>query len=183
MNSIARLTLVVCLSAAAFAQPAVPRPANDFRTTTASGKPLNLADSRGKVVVMQFLYTTCVHCQETARMLSRLQQELGPRGLQVMGVAFDPQANEKAGEFVASNHVNFPVGTASLDDVLGYLGISVMDRFVVPQIVIVDRNGSIRAQSKPQGTPELQSEDYLRQLLGSLLDEHMSARNSRPRPK
>jgi hypothetical protein len=46
-----------------------------------------------------------------------------------------------------------------------------MERFVVPQIVILDRNGVIRAQSEFMGSAELQDETYLRHFLGELLDE------------
>jgi cytochrome oxidase Cu insertion factor (SCO1/SenC/PrrC family) len=92
MKSIASVVLSVCLSVAAFATPPVPRPASALRIVDSSGKPLQLTDYRGKVVLVQFLYTTCSHCQATARMLSKLQKELGSQGLQVLGVAFNPEA-------------------------------------------------------------------------------------------
>jgi hypothetical protein len=44
-----------------------------------------------------------------------------------------------------------------------------VERFVVPQIVIVDRSGVIRAQSDFMGTSELQDETYLRRFIGGLL--------------
>ncbi len=171
MKWITRLTLVVCLSVAMFAQPALPRPAEDFRIVDPSGKTLTVSECRGKVLVMQFLYTTCIHCQATARMLSTLEREFGPRGLQVIGVAFNPDA-QRAGvidDFVKANDVAFPVGAATVDAALAYLKLPVMERFVVPQIVVIDRRGMIRAQSSGQGTAELQDETYLRSLLDGLL--------------
>jgi peroxiredoxin len=178
MRWIVCLTLGVCLWPAV-AQPPVPRPAIDFQMLSPSGKTVKLSDYRGKVVVVQFLYTTCTHCQATARMLNSLEQELGPRGLRILGIAFNPdvqQGPESIEDFIRSNRVAFPVGAASRDRVLGYLGVSVMERFVVPQIVIVDRHGSIRAQSKFMGSPELQEESYLRPLLDRLLQERLLAR-------
>ena len=123
MKWITRLTLVVCLSVAAFAQPALPRAAEDFRITDPSGKTLTVSECRGKVVVMQFLYTTCSHCQETARMLSTLEKEFGPRGLQVIGVAFNPEAQRPGviGDFMKTNDVAFPVGAATPDAALAFL--------------------------------------------------------------
>lgn len=179
MNWISSLGMVVCLVAPALAKPPVPRPADEFRITDASGKQQPLSRYRGKVVLAQFLYTTCVHCQATARMFTKLQEEFGPQGLQVVGVAFNDEAQGKrdaVAEFVASNHVGFPVGTASLESVLGYLGVSVMDRFVVPQIVVIDRNGVVRAQSEASGSAELQDESHMRLLIGKLLAEHQTAR-------
>jgi peroxiredoxin len=166
----------------AAATPPVPRPAGEFRFVDASGMTRNLSQYRGKVVVMQFLYTTCTHCQATARMLSKLQSELGSRGVQVLGIAFDPDAQAKpeaVRNFIGANGVTFPVGAASSESVLGYLGISLMERFMVPQIVIVDRKGMVRAQSEAQGSAELQDETHLRSLLTDLLQGVSPAARSR----
>jgi len=174
MKWIVCLALEVCLWPG-LAQPPASRPAMDFQLLTPSGKTVKLSDYRGKVVVVQFLYTTCTHCQATARMLSSLEQELGPRGLQVLGIAFNPDVQQGPAaiqDFIRSNHIAFPVGAASRDTVLGYLGFSVMERFVVPQVVVVDRRGVIRAQSMPMGSPELQDEPRLRPLLDGLLQQH-----------
>ncbi len=179
MNWISSLGMLVCLAAPGFAKPPVPRTAAEFRITDASGKQAQLSSYRGKVVLVQFLYTTCVHCQATARMFTKLQQELGPKGLQVVGVAFNSEAQGKpdaVADFVASNQVGFPVGTASMDSVLGYLGVSIMDRFVVPQILVIDRNGMVRAQSEASGTAELQDESYMRLLIEKLLAERQKPR-------
>ena len=53
-----------------------------------------------------------------------------------------------AGDFVTANNVTFPVGVASRETVLGYLGISVMSRFAVPQVLVVDRNGTANTRSE-----------------------------------
>ncbi len=177
MKWIACLAFGLCLWPA-LAQPPVPRPAVDFQMLSPSGKIVKLSDYRGKVVVVQFLYTTCTHCQAVARMLSPLEQELGPRGLQVLGIAFNPDVQQGPGaitDFIRSNNVAFPVGAASRDTVLSYLGISVMERFFVPQIVVVDRHGSVRAQSKFQGSLELQDASNLKPLLDGLLQERLVA--------
>jgi hypothetical protein len=49
-----------------------------------------------------------------------------------------------------------------------------MERFVVPQIMIIDRRGMIRVQSDALGTNELQDESYLRTFLGGLLTKNHS---------
>jgi peroxiredoxin len=169
------LTFGLVLQAAA----PVPRPAPDLKITDATGKRTwTLAEERAKghVVVIQFLYTWCQHCQNTAQMLSKLQNELGPKGLQVFGVAFNDEVNtpDQAKNALdqatfESRYAQFPVGRASRDTVLKYLGISVMERYAVPQIVVIDTKGQIVAQSKPMPTPELQNESYMRNLILSLL--------------
>jgi len=75
------------------------------------------------------------------------------------------------GAFVKQFEVTFPVGYASPDTVLSYLGYSIMDRYVYPEIVVIDRKGIIRAQSPPQGDPALQDENNLRMMIDGMLKE------------
>jgi hypothetical protein len=46
-----------------------------------------------------------------------------------------------------------------------------MERLMLPQIVVIDREGVIRAQSGNNGDPLLENENYLRNLIGSLLQD------------
>ncbi|HEY4361086.1 MAG TPA: TlpA disulfide reductase family protein [Bryobacteraceae bacterium] len=174
MKLLKTLTAAVCLLAAAHAAE-VPRPARDLVLTDTAGKPIHLRSYKGKVVLVQFLITNCIHCQATARLNSKLQADLGPEGLQVLGAAFNDEAvvsPEPIRGFMAE-HAKFPVGAVLRDSVLSFLQVSVMTRLVVPQVVIIDRNGVIQAQSNPsEGSPELQTESYLREFLGKLLKSH-----------
>jgi peroxiredoxin len=179
MRTIRTLAVVVCLASTIRSAPPALRPAGDFSIAETSGKTHSLANCRGKVVLIEFLYTTCSHCQATARMYNKLSTELGAQGFEVLGVAFNTEAQGNASvvdEFVKANQIRFPVGSAPFQSVLDYLGLSVMKRFVVPQIVIVDRNGMIRAQSDAAGTPELQDETYVRSLVEQLLKEPPAVR-------
>jgi hypothetical protein len=54
---------------------------------------------------------------------------------------------------------------------MSFMGFSVMDRPVVPLVVVIDKKGMIRAQSPPQGDANLQDETKLRALIESLLKE------------
>ena len=73
------------------------------------------------------------------------------------------------------------MGYAPRDSVLSYLGVSDIESWVVPQVVIIDRKGVIRAQSAARGTADLQTETYLRKYLGELLDEGKRLRRPRLR--
>ncbi len=151
------------------AKAPVPREAKDLTIEMASGKSSKLSAYKGKVVVVQFLNTRCIHCQATARMLTKLQKEMGAKGLVVFGVAFNEEARADVAEFVDSNQISFPVGVSSNDPVREYLGISAIERLTVPQILVVDRKGVVRAQSEALGTEVLQDENYMREFLGGLL--------------
>jgi len=158
----------------------VPRPTKEFTIVLPSGKQTLLSSYRGKVVMMAFMFTTCPHCQALSKVITKLQGELGPRGFQAVGAVFNDEVNSPdpktnlavTGAFVNQFHVGFPVGRVPRDTVMSYLGLSVMDsRWVVPEIVIIDRKGQIVKQSDPkgEGTPEMQKEDALRTYFDGLL--------------
>jgi peroxiredoxin len=177
--------LPIALSLVAWAKPPVPRPASELTIEEPSGKKTVLGKQKGDVVLVQFLYTTCPHCQATAKVFSKLQKELGPRGLRVFGVAFNDEIQSNPAivrDFVAANNVTFPVGVASREAVMNYLGISVMSRFAVPQILVVDRKGIVRAQSELMSSPELQDETFMRSFLEGLLKEGLSTSSLAPKP-
>src|ERR1700683_1777355 len=172
------LTPVVLLSAlgvSAFSAPAVvPRPAKELEIVEPGGKHDLLTSYRGKVVVVQFLFTTCPHCQAYSQLLTKIQGEYGPKGFQALGAAF----NEEANSLVVSNYiekyrVGFPVGPVMRDTVMSFLGFSLMDRLVVPQIVLIDKKGQIREQTEanPTAPMPLQDETHLRASIEKLLAE------------
>ena len=174
MRSIKHLALAVCLLTPMFGAPPIPRPGNDLTVTDAQGHARPITAYRGKVVLVQFLYTTCVHCQAAARMYSKIARDLGPRGFEVFGIAFNPEAQgnpDVIAQFEKQNGIVFPVGSAPLDTVLHELGASAMERLMVPQILVIDRHGMIRAQTEPLGSPQFQDESYVRSFVEGLLGE------------
>jgi hypothetical protein len=78
-------------------------------------------------------------------------------------------ANMLVPDFIKDHKPTFPVGFAARDSVLTYLGISITERFVVPQIVLIDKRGVIRLQSPPLGDANLQDEKFLRAKIEELL--------------
>ena len=66
----------------------VPRPTKEFTIILPSGKQTLLSSYRGKVVMMAFMFTTCPHCQALSKVITKLQGELGPRGIPGGGRGF-----------------------------------------------------------------------------------------------
>lgn len=165
----------ICFSAAAvtFAQqpPPVIRQAPDLTVVQPNGNKTTLASQKGKVVVLDFIFTTCPHCKVETEMLERIVRDMGPKGLQVLSVAVNDNAQLMIPGFVEELHVPWPVGYAPRETLLNYQGFSEMDRWVVPQVIVIDRKGMIRAATPVQGDPNLQSETYMRALLTTLLNE------------
>jgi len=151
---------------------------------TPQGQQILLSSLKGKVAVVQFLFTWCPHCQAFSQMLTQVNMEYGPRGFQALGVAFntDPDnpddkvpLKDKAAAY-SKQYAGFPVGFSTRSTVLSYLGISELERIGVPEIVVIDRKGVIREQSPTQGGGPLTDPAHLRMLVESLLAESGGAK-------
>jgi thiol-disulfide isomerase/thioredoxin len=162
--------LVACTSVCLLAPAPVPRQSPELRFISPSGESLLLSSFKGKVLLIEFLLTNCPHCVRVAPTINKLYGELGPRGFQPLGIAFDPGIGGPAvTNFARLFNVSYPVGFTTSDSVDSYLGRVAVERFQVPQIVVVDRAGVIRAQSPAKGDSNLESEGPLRNLITSLL--------------
>ncbi len=167
--------VVVALGNAALALPPVPRKSPEFTIIETSGKQTLLSSLQGKVVLIEFLWTNCPHCQRASRTITKLHQELGARGFQPFGIALNPNVNSPmVTDFVRLFEPSYPIGYSTPEAVDSYLGRAVMERLLVPHIVVIDRKGVIRAQSAAKGDPNLEDENYLRTLLEALLKDGAS---------
>jgi protein SCO1/2 len=71
-----------------------PRMAPDFTVRGSNGKELKLSHFRGKLVLLEFGYTSCVDvCPVSLAMLAQARKQLGPQAdqLQVIYVTVDPE--------------------------------------------------------------------------------------------
>ncbi len=73
-----------------------------------------MSQYRGKVVALEFIHTTCPHCQAASKEMTKLQEEFGARGLQAIDVAVNPNADLLVENFVKDFKVGFPVGYVSV---------------------------------------------------------------------
>jgi thiol-disulfide isomerase/thioredoxin len=131
-----------------------------------------LSQYRGKVVALEFIFTTCPHCQAATKVMNRLQQEYGPRGLQVIDVAVNQNADLLVENFAKDFQTNFPVGWTPSSEMLSFMGFSMAARYVVPQLVLIDRNGYIHYQTpatEDERWDSLMKEDAIRQHIEELL--------------
>ena len=61
-------------------------PAPDFSLTDASGNPVNLADLNGKVVLLDFWYSSCAPCIKASHYLEKYTQTYCDSGLVILGM-------------------------------------------------------------------------------------------------
>jgi protein SCO1/2 len=75
-------------------------PAPEFTLTSQDGAPVSLADFRGRVVVVTFIYTLCTDtCPVLTPMMSFIQDRLGPdfgRKIAFVSITVDPERDTPA---------------------------------------------------------------------------------------
>jgi peroxiredoxin len=187
MRKMASLTILLLLGLPAVAAAPVPRQSPELTFTDPAGHAVSLSSLKGQVVVLEFLLVRCPSCLRVAQTVNKLYGEMGGRGFRPIGIVFDNGIGGPAvRNFADLLKINYPVGYATSDMVDGYLGRALMERFQVPQLVVIDRAGMIRAQSRPTGEANLIDETYLRNLVRDLLEEDIPAggpRQMTPPPK
>jgi thiol-disulfide isomerase/thioredoxin len=124
----------------------VPRPLQTLRQlpafslTDVAGETVTSERWQGKVLVLNFWATWCPPCLREIPQFVQLQQELGPRGLQFVGIAVDdPQAVKT---YAAGARVNYPLllGDETSIELSRQLG----NRFqALPFSAIFDRSGRL----------------------------------------
>lgn len=127
-----------------------------------SGKKLDLASLRGKVVVVDFWASWCGPCKVEMPVLERLYKQYGSKGLVVIGVSVDRE-RENITEFLKKMKVSFPIVHDKDHAVSG--------RFEPPKMpssYIIDRKGIVRyvhaGFHKDKDEPALERE--IKALLG-----------------
>lgn len=137
------LLALAAAAPAAFAET-LPRPSPDYQIPLIDGRILKVSDFRGKVLVIEFLLTTCPGCQRAAEALNRVLQQYKGKPVHVVGVAINEGADRLVPQFIQGHNLTFPVGVRDLDSCREYLQIPVVNRMLMPQIAFIDKKGVIR---------------------------------------
>ncbi|HZP01589.1 MAG TPA: TlpA disulfide reductase family protein [Terriglobia bacterium] len=136
-----------------------PHPlAPNFSLTDISGQKLELANYKGKVVLLDFWATWCGPCRTEIPGFVELQKKYRDKGFVVIGISMD-DGPEPVRDFYREYKMNYPVALG--DDKLGglYGGI-----FGLPTSFVIGRDG--RIYSKHVGATEVsQFEAEIKELL------------------
>lgn len=141
------LSLAAALPASAEIKP--PKPAPELAIILNSGEQVLLSKYRGKVVVLEFLLTTCPHCQSCSAVMQKLYQELGEKTFQPLGSAINPNTMTEARMLVPAYIYNlglkFPVGWTPREQAYHWLEAdNHAGPLYFPQVVLIDKKGVIR---------------------------------------
>lgn len=113
-----------------------PLPPVDFQTL--AGKPFNLSEYRGKVVLLNFWATWCVPCREEIPVLNAMQHDLAGDGLKIVGASLEDAAEDIQNyqQSVAKFDYDVVVGGSDAQKAFGGTPL--------PTTYLIDREGRIR---------------------------------------
>ncbi len=134
-----------------------------FTLPDMDGNPWRAEEWRGRVLVINFWATWCPPCRREMPLFVRLQETLGTKGVQFVGVAIDdPQAVR---DFVDTHGIEFPILLGQEKGI--ELGRRLGNRLdALPYTVVVDAEGLVRLRRAGE-----MKADVLEPLLEKLLSE------------
>jgi thiol-disulfide isomerase/thioredoxin len=91
---------------AAFLIHPQPKPLPDLAFQDGAGKPLQLSDWKGRVVLLNLWATWCAPCRKEMPDLSKLEKELGSDQFEVVAVSVDRKGAEASAAFLKETGVD-----------------------------------------------------------------------------
>lgn len=137
------------LSLAAFGQQQLVsgNDAPDFTADSMTGSQFNLAQHKGKVVVLTFWSTTCQICHVEIPKMNRVVENY--RGKDVVFVALTLESNAKVQSYIKNYPFNVNILTNGFGVVLKYADMDKSGRLNMgfPAYYLIDQNGKINLRS------------------------------------
>ncbi len=133
--------------------------APEWKLQDLDGKPVQLSDFKGKVVVLDFWATWCPPCVAEVPNFMALQKKYRDRGLVVVGISLDDDGPGEVASFAKTQGMNYPIVMSS-DEVIAEYG----DVQAIPTTFLIDRSGKVVAKHTGL-TPKAKFEREIRKLL------------------
>ena len=133
--------LVLALAAAA-AWAQQPRRAPGFSLPDSKFNLYDLYDFHGKPVILEFMQSTCPHCQIFAGILEMLHEKYGA-SVGILSIANPPDNQTTIGHFISGHQITYPIVFDCGQAAFSYVHAQ---RFDLPQVFLIDQEGMIRNQ-------------------------------------
>jgi peroxiredoxin len=134
------ITILLC-AAALFAGENTGRRAPGFALPDSKMNLHDLADYRGKIVLIEFTQTDCPHCAAFAPVLNQIQQKYAGKVV-ILGVVNGPHDGaEKVAAYVSGHQIAYPILFDSGQMEFSYVRKGSVDN---PCVFLIDGNGIIR---------------------------------------
>ncbi len=111
--------------------------APQFSIRTDEGKTVTARDFGGKLLLVNFWASYCAPCVEEFPALNRMASILGPKGLVVLGISSDEDANAYK-RFLASNPAAFLTARDPTKDIQLNYGTQ-----LIPESYLIDQKGKV----------------------------------------
>src|SRR2546423_1679126 len=136
--------LISLLCIAAFAADPPLRRAPGFSLPDLQLKQHDSQDYRGKLLVLDFIQTTCPHCKKFSAILNDVVAKYGDR-VGVLTVVLPPDTQNTVQEYIVRNEIKFPLVFDCGQVAASYMQILPSNpKIAVPHAYIIDGNGMIR---------------------------------------
>jgi peroxiredoxin len=132
---VAAITILITLAA-----PVMASIAPDFALRSVAGANHRLSEHRGEVVALVFWASWCGGCRPELERFEKLRKTYSPAGLVVLSVSLDEEP-ARAATIAAAAGIDYPV---LLD--AGKKVSRIYEAENLPLIILIDRNGVIRAR-------------------------------------
>ncbi|MGD0774765.1 MAG: TlpA disulfide reductase family protein [Candidatus Solibacter sp.] len=134
-----KIVATLLCAVALFAADPVRR-APGFCLMDTTGQWRDLADYRGKIVLVEFMKTDCPHCAAFSGVLGSLKAQFGDR-LAVLAIANPPDTAQTMTQFVAGHKLTYPLLYDQGQVGYSYVRAGSID---LPAVYLVDASGMIR---------------------------------------
>ncbi|WP_186785565.1 TlpA disulfide reductase family protein [Streptomyces misionensis] len=121
--------------------------APDLSGKTIDGKVLNVADYKGKVVVVNVWGSWCGPCREEAQYFAKVSKQYEGKGVQFVGINTRDTSTTPAVAFEQAHGIGYP----SLYDPTGRLMLrfkkGTLNPQMIPSTLVIDRHGKVAARA------------------------------------
>ena len=166
-----RTALLLCLAAVSHAALPPGYPLPEVLIPRKVGKKIDLKQYRGKALLLALISTECQDCALTIDLLNKLQEENGPKGLQVVVAAGDENAAANLFAYEKLHRPNYPLGYLDKDSFIKLAGLLPTDHPFVPILMFIDPKGMVRVKLKGDDPLMKKRDVTIRSTVRELLKE------------